>query len=49
MKLTATSNAIIPTNTAKGSSVAIETNKLLVNILNKKEERMAKRVWVGKR
>ena len=44
MKLTATSRPIIPMNTANGIKVRIENSKLLVNNLNKKEDKIASRV-----
>jgi hypothetical protein len=42
MKLTAIFKPIIPMNTANGIKVRIEINILLVNNLNKKEDKIAK-------
>jgi hypothetical protein len=44
MKLTAISNPIIPMNTANGIRVRTENNKLLVNNLNRKEDKIARSV-----
>jgi len=44
MKLTATSNPIIPMNTANGIKVRIENNILLVNNLNKNDDKIASSV-----
>lgn len=41
MKLTAISNPIIAVNTAKGNTVKTDIKRLLVNILNKNEDRIA--------
>jgi len=44
MKLTANSNPIIPKNTVKGINVTKKIRILLVNNLNKKDDRIANKV-----
>lgn len=45
MKLTATSNPIIPKKITKGINVTAKINKLVVNNLNKNEDKIANNVW----
>jgi hypothetical protein len=45
MKLTANSNPIIPKKTENGIKVTTNINKLEVNNLNKKEDKIANKQW----